>query len=164
MKENESRARHTVKPAIDQIDSRIIAILQKDGRLPNIEIAKMLDVSEATVRGRIRRLIDSGYMQIVAVSNPFMLGFEMTGDLYIHVEMKKLDHVIAELEKMNELWYIIMTTGEASINAEFVVKTREDLNDLVYNRISRIDGVLRIETSLIMQYVKRRYDYGTALE
>jgi Lrp/AsnC family transcriptional regulator for asnA, asnC and gidA len=164
MKEIESRARNTVKPAIDQIDSRIIAILQKDGRLPNIEIAKMLDVSEATVRGRIRRLIDSGYMQIVAVSNPFMLGFEMTGDLYIHVEMKKLDHVIAELEKMNELWYIIMTTGEASINAEFVVKTREDLNDLVYNRISRIDGVLRIETSLIMQYVKRRYDYGTALE
>ncbi len=164
MKENESRARQAGKPAIDQIDSRIIAILQKDGRLPNIEIAKTLDISEATVRGRIRRLIDNGYIQIVAVSNPFMLGFEMTGDLYIHVEMKKLDHVIAELEKMNELWYIIMTTGEASINAEFVVKTREDLNDLVYNRISRIDGVLRIETSLIMQYVKRRYDYGTALE
>ncbi len=164
MKENGSRARQSAKPAIDQIDSRIIAILQKDGRLPNIEIAKMLDISEATVRGRIRRLIDNGYMQIVAVSNPFMLGFEMTGDLYIHVEMKKLDHVLAELEKMNELWYIIMTTGEASINAEFVVKTREDLNDLVYNRISRIDGVLRIETSLIMQYVKRRYDYGTALE
>ncbi|MBN1531149.1 MAG: Lrp/AsnC family transcriptional regulator [Spirochaetes bacterium] len=147
---------------IDGIDSRIIGLLQKNGRLSNIEIAKKLKISEATVRMRVKRLIGGGYIQIVAVSNPFMLGFEMTGDLYIYAEMKKLDSVIAELKKMRELWYIIMMTGEANINAEFVVKSREDLNDLVYNRISKIEGVIRIETSLIMQYIKRRYDYGTA--
>ena len=149
---------------IDNIDSRIITILQQDGRIPNIEIAKQLEISEATVRTRIRRLIDNEVIQIVAVSNPFKLGFHMTGDLYIHVEMKKIDSVLAHLQEMKELWYIIMTTGEASINAEYVVRTREELNDLVYNRISSIDGVLRIEISVIMRYVKRRYDYGTGFE
>lgn len=158
----------SIKPAvdipIDPIDSRIISILQKDGRIPNIEIAKQLDISEATVRSRIRRLIDNEVIQIVAVSNPHKLGFHMTGDLYIHVDMKKIDSVLEKLAEMNELWYIIMTTGEASINAEYVVRSREELNDLVYNRISSIDGVLRIEISVIMRYVKRRYDYGTGYE
>jgi Lrp/AsnC family transcriptional regulator, regulator for asnA, asnC and gidA len=152
-----------MKPrSIDGIDSRIIELLQKNGRLANIEIAKKLKISEATVRARIKRLIDEEYVQIVAVSNPFKLGFEMTGDLYIHAELKKLDNVIAELKKMKELWYITMMTGEANINAEFIVKSRDDLNDLVFGRIRGIDGVVRIETSLNLQYIKRRYDYGTA--
>jgi len=62
------------------------------------------------------------------------------------------------------LWYIVIATGETNINAEFIVKTWEDLNDLIFNKISEIDGILRIESSVIMNYVKREYDFGTALE
>lgn len=150
------------KKILDQIDNNIITLLQKDGRLSNTDIAKKLKISEATVRIRLKRLIEDGYIQIVAVSNPFKLGFEITGDLYIHVDMKKIDAAIMELMKIKELWYIVMTTGEQNINAEFVVTTLEELNDLVYNKISKIDGIVRVETSIIMKYIKRRYDYGTA--
>ena len=149
---------------ITQLDSRIINLLQKDGRLSNTEIAKKLGISESTVRTRLKRLIDDEFIQIVAVSNPFKLGFEIAGDLYIHVEMKKLDAVIAELKKIKELWYIVVTTGNTNLNAEFVVKSREDLNDLVYNKISKIDGIIHVESSVIMKFVKRRYDFGTALD
>jgi Lrp/AsnC family transcriptional regulator for asnA, asnC and gidA len=152
------------KKSIDSIDSKMINLLQKDGRISNIEIAKRLGISEATVRTRLKRLIDEEFIQIVAVSNPFRLGFEITGDLYIHVEMKKVDEVIRELKKIKALWYIVMTTGDNNINAEFVVKKLEDLNDLVHNRISHIDGVIRVKTSVIMKYVKRNYEFGTALD
>ncbi len=152
------------KKNIDNIDSQLITLLQKDGRLSNIEIAKKLKVSEATVRIRLKRLIDEEYIQIVAVSNPFKLGFEMTGDLYIHVEMKKIENVMKELKKIEELWYIVLTTGETNINAEFIVKTRDDFNDLIYNKLARIDGIIRIETSVIMKFAKRKYDFGTAFE
>ncbi|MDY6970016.1 MAG: Lrp/AsnC ligand binding domain-containing protein, partial [Spirochaetota bacterium] len=110
----------------------------------------------------LKRLIDEDYIQIVAVSNPFKLGFEIAGDLYIHVEMKKIDKVIKELKKFKEIWYIVLTTGNTNINAEFVVKTLEDLNDLVYNKISKIDGIIRVNSSIIMTFVKRKYDFGTA--
>ena len=163
MPDSLSKKKPNNKKAIDSIDSKIISLLQKDGRISNIEIAKQLGISEATVRTRLKRLIDEEFIQIVAVSNPFRLGFEITGDLYIHVEMKKVDAVINELKKIKALWYIVMTTGDNNINAEFVVKTLEDLNDLVYNRISHIDGVIRVETSVIMKYVKRNYEFGTAL-
>ncbi len=149
---------------IDDLDAKIIEILQRDGRTSNTDIAKMLDVSEATIRGRIKRLTEDEIIQIVAVSNPLKLGFEITGDLYITVDMKKMDHVIVELAKFRELWYIVSTTGRSNLNAEFVVKNLEELNDLVYNRLSHIDGIEHIETSVIMKYIKRRYDFGTPPE
>ena len=149
---------------IDVLDARIISILQSDGRISNTEIAKMLDVSEATVRGRVKRLIDDDIIQIVAVSNPLKLGFEITGDLYISVDMTKMKNVLNAISKFKELWYIVVTTGKSNLNAEFVVKNLEDLHDLVYNRISHIDGVQQVETSIIMKYVKRRYDFGTPLD
>jgi len=141
----------------------MIHLLQKDGRISNIEIAKQLKISEATVRTRLKRLIEEEYIQIVAVSNPLKLGFEVAGDLYIDVEMKKINRVIDELKKFKELWYIVVTTGQTNINAEFIVKTWDDLNSLIFNNISKIDGIIRIETSVIMTYVKRDYDFGTAL-
>jgi len=164
MKKNISKTKPDRKKEIDQIDSRMISLLQKDGRISNIEISKRLNISETTVRTRLKRLIDEEYLQIVAVSNPLKLGFNITGDLYIHVEMKKIENVIQELKKIKELWYIVMTTGDTDINAEFVVKTLEDLNDLVYNRISGIDGVIRVETSVILKFIKRKYDFGTGLD
>ena len=152
------------KRNIDELDAKIIAILQSDGRISNTDIAKSLDVSEATVRGRIKRLIDDEIIQIVAVSNPLKLGFEITGDLYIRVEMKKMDAVIDSLREFKELWYIVATTGSSNLNAEFVVKNLDELHDLVYNRLSHIDGIEEIETSVIIKYVKRRYDFGTSLD
>ncbi|HOP63744.1 MAG TPA: Lrp/AsnC family transcriptional regulator [Spirochaetota bacterium] len=152
------------KKGIDELDARIISILQGDGRMSNTDIAKTLEVSEATVRGRIKRLTEDGIIQIVAVGNPMRMGFEITGDLYITVDMKKMDHVIEELKKFRELWYIVATTGRSNINAEFVARDLNELNDLVYNRLSHIDGIEQVETSVIMNYIKRRYDFGTPLD
>jgi Lrp/AsnC family transcriptional regulator, regulator for asnA, asnC and gidA len=149
------------KKNLDDLDIKIITILQSDGRISNTDIAKSIDISEATVRGRIKRLIDDEIIQIVAVSNPLKLGFEITGDLYICVDMKKMETVISSLSEFKELWYIVTTTGRSNLNAEFVVKNLEELHDLVYNRISRIDGVEQVETSIIIKYLKRKYDFGT---
>ncbi len=149
---------------IDDTDATIVHLLQKDGRLTNTEIAKKLNISEATVRIRLKRLIDEEYIQIVAVSNPYKLGFGMTGDIYISVDPGKIESAITELKKIRELWFIVTTTGNACVNAEFIVKNRNDLDELIHKKISAIDGVTKIQTSLILDYKKRRYDYGTAFD
>ena len=152
---------HSKEKQIDDLDAGIISRLQIDGRTSNTELAKALKVSEATIRTRLKRLTDDNIIQIVAVSNPFKLGFEVTGDLNIRVDMKKMDNVITALKGFNELWYIVVTTGAYNINAEFVVKNLAELHDLVYNKLSLIDGIEQIDTSIIMKYIKRRYDFGT---
>lgn len=161
MQQSEKKNRRIKTKEIDRVDHQLIRLLQKDGRLSHIELAKKIGISETTVRTRLKRLVEEEIIQVVAVANPLKLGFEVTGDLYIHAEMKKITQVLSELKKFRELWYIVMTTGETNINAEFVVENFEALNELIFNRISKIDGVIRTEISVIMKYEKRAYDFGT---
>ncbi|UCF93086.1 MAG: Lrp/AsnC family transcriptional regulator [Desulfobacterales bacterium] len=147
---------------IDRIDRQMIRLLQKDGRISNTDIAKKIGISEATVRTRLNRLIAEEYIQIVAVSNPIKLGFEIVGNIRIHVEIKKMENIIKELQKLKPLWFIVQTTGGTGIDTEFVVKSLDELNDLIFEKINKIDGILRTETSLFLKYIKRQYDWGTA--
>ena len=160
MKRNNSSYK---KKMPDQIDCQMIELLQKDGRIPNTEIAKKLGVSEATVRSRLNRLIEEEYIQIVAVSNPMKLGFEIVGNIRIHVDIRKMDKIIKELKNLKPLWFIVQTTGGTGIDTEFVVKSLEELNELIFDNINKIDGIIRTETSLFLKYIKRQYDWGTAL-
>jgi Lrp/AsnC family transcriptional regulator, regulator for asnA, asnC and gidA len=147
---------------IDATDREIIKQLQIDGRVSNTKMAKGLGISEATVRTRLNRLIKEKYIQIVAVSNPLKLGFETVGVMKIDVDITKIDHVTEELTKLKPIWFIVHATGGSDIYTEFVTKSPEDLNDLIFNQIYKIDGVIRTNTSMILKYVKRRYDWGTA--
>ena len=149
---------------LDPVDCELIRLLQQDGRIPNTVLAKKIGISEATVRSRLNRLIQDEVIQIVAVSNPMKLGFEIVGIIRIHVDIHKIDHITQELKKLDALWFIVHTTGGTGIDAEFVVKDIQELNELIFEKINRIDGVNQTETSLILKYVKRKYDWGTALD
>lgn len=158
----ESGANPKKKP-INRTDCEIIRLLQKDGRISNTTIAERLGISEATVRTRLKRLIEDQVIQIVAVSNPLKLGFEIVGLINIQADIKKVDNVIKELKKLKELWYIVLTTGSSDINVEFNLKSLDELHVLLLEKINKIDGIIRTDTSLIMQFIKRQYDWGTAL-
>ena len=161
MKRNNSTNK---KKALDQIDCQMIELLQKDGRISNTDIAKEIGLSEATVRTRLNRLIKDEFIQIVAVSNPIKLGFKIVGNIQIHVEIKKMDGIIKELKNLKPLWFIVQTTGGTGIDTEFVVKSLDELNKLIFEKINKIDGVIKTDTSLFLNYIKRQYDWGTALD
>jgi Lrp/AsnC family transcriptional regulator for asnA, asnC and gidA len=161
MKPNNSNNK---KKILDQVDCQMINLLQKDGRISNIDLAKEIGISEATVRTRLNRLINEEYIQIVAVSNPIKLGFKIVGNIRIHVEIKKMDKIIRELKKLKPLWFIVQTTGGTGIDTEFVVKSLDELNELIFEKINKIDGIVRTETTLFLKYLKRHYDWGTAID
>ena len=149
---------------LDPIDCKMIRLLQKDGRISNTDIAKEVGISEATVRSRLNRLIKEKVIQIVAVSDPLILGFGIVGNIRIHVDIRKMNSIIRELKKIKALWFIVQSTGGTGIETEFVVKSLEELNALIFDRINKIDGIIKTETSLYLKFIKRQYDWGTALE
>ena len=149
---------------LDAIDCKMIELLQKDGRIANTDIAKKVGISEATVRSRLNRLIKEKIIQIVAVSDPLILGFSMVGNIRIHVDIRKMNSITRELRKIKALWFIVQSTGGTGIDTEFVVQSLEELNALIFDQINKIDGIIKTETSLYLKFIKRRYDWGTALE
>src|ERR1700689_3579745 len=65
---------NTAPGVLDAPDRKIISLLQQDGRRAYGAIAEEIGLSEAAVRRRVQRLRDSGVMQIVAITEPLLLG------------------------------------------------------------------------------------------
>jgi len=144
--------------SLDKVDAKIVRMLQKNGRLPNTEIAKKVGVSEATVRNRLQRLVNENYIQVVAVGNPFKITPGISGRIGICAEIKKIDQVLQALNAMKELWYIARVEGSIDFDVEYFVRSLDHYRELI-DAIKKIDGVLRTETDFILEILKCRYDY-----
>jgi Lrp/AsnC family transcriptional regulator, regulator for asnA, asnC and gidA len=149
-----------MKSELDQKNLQIIQLLQKDGRMASSEIAKQVGISEATVRYRLKKLIDGNYIQIVAVGNPFKLGFGIAASISVYAEMKQVDQVIIALEKLDRLSYIVQMTSDPSIELETYVESIEELHELL-SKIEKIDGITKVSTTFIRKIIRERYDWGT---
>ena len=147
---------------LDRVDCQLIRLLQKDGRMPNNAIAQELGISEFTVRRRLKRILDNGIIKIVAVANPMDLGFEIAGNLKIRIDLKKADEVLDKLKKLDALIWVALTTGGTDIDVDFVARSLKEFQELVFKKISKIDGVLSTEASLMVDLVKDEHDWGTA--
>jgi Lrp/AsnC family transcriptional regulator for asnA, asnC and gidA len=147
---------------IDGLDRRLIQILQKDGRMPSKAIAAELGTSEFTVRRRLRRLLEDGTIRIVAVANPIDLGFEIAGNLKIKIDLKKTEEVLEKLKKIDALIWVALTTGGTDIDVDFIARSLREFKEIIFKQISRIDGVLSMETSLMVELIKDKHDWGTA--
>jgi Lrp/AsnC family transcriptional regulator for asnA, asnC and gidA len=147
---------------LDQTDQRMIRLLQKDGRMAIVALAKELGISETTARVRLKRLIDDQIINVVAVSNPIRLGFEIIGNLKLSIDLKKKDSILDELKKIDQLNYVALTTGGTDLDVEFIARSLDEFKYLIFETISHIDGVRSLQTSLIVEIVKDTWDFGTA--
>ncbi len=150
------------KNRLDPLDCRMIGLLQKDGRMSNTAMAQALGISEYTVRTRLKRIIESGIIRIVARANPIDLGFAFSGNLKIHIDLKMTKDVLDELSKIDELTWVSLSTGSTDLDVDFAVRSMDELKTLIFDRISKIEGVLTTETSLMVDLIKDKNDYGTA--
>jgi Lrp/AsnC family transcriptional regulator for asnA, asnC and gidA len=143
----------------DDVSKKIIEQLQEDGRRAYATIGKAIGLSEAAVRQRVQKLVDTGVMQIVAVTDPTQIGFARQALIAISVS-GAVEAVAEELSKIDEVDYIVITAGSFDLMAEVVVEDDAHLLDLVSSRIRAIPGVLRTETFLYLKLVKQTYNWG----
>lgn len=146
-------------PNLDNTAKRIIELLQGDGRLSYSAIAKDVGLSEAAVRQRVQKLIEGGVVQIVAVTDPIQMGFARQAMIGIKVS-GNVQQVAAELATMDELDYIVITTGRFDILAELVAESDDQLLDIISQRVSSTDRVVGTETFMYMRLVKQTYAWG----
>jgi Lrp/AsnC family transcriptional regulator for asnA, asnC and gidA len=147
------------KHPIDEISKAIIEQLQQDGRRPYSTIGKAVGLSEAAVRQRVQRLIDSGVMQIVAVTDPIEMGFARQAMIGITVH-GALDPVADALAAMPEIDYVVLTAGGFDIMAEVICESDEELLRLLSSKVRAIDGVRSTETFVYLKLRKQTYAWG----
>ncbi|MEO8328895.1 MAG: Lrp/AsnC family transcriptional regulator [Candidatus Nanopelagicales bacterium] len=146
--------------ALDDVSKAIIEQLQQDGRRPYAAIGKAVGLSEAAVRQRVQRLIESGVMQIVAVTDPLSVGFPRAAMIGIRVE-GDMEVVAEQLEAMTEVDYVVITAGAFDILVEVVCEDDDHLLDVINKRIRAIPGVRHTESFVYLKLRKQIYSWGT---
>lgn len=155
----EQRRRESGTNGLDATAKRIIEQLQQDGRRSYAEIGKAVGLSEAAVRQRVQRLRDSGFIQIVGVTDPLMMGFprqsmiglKCTGDI---------DRVAERLAAMDAIDYVVITAGSFDVLVEVVCEDDDHLLELL-KQIRSTDGVLTTESFVYLKLRKQTYSWGT---
>lgn len=146
-------------PVLDEVSKGIIAQLQKDGRMPYASIGKAVGLSEAAVRQRVQRLLDSGVMQIVAVTDPLQLGFARQAMIGIHAE-GDLEPIAEALTTMAEVDYVIVTAGSFDLMVEVVCESDDHLLELLSGKIRTVANVESTETFMYLKLHKQTYSWG----
>ena len=145
---------------LDDISKRIIEQLQEDGRRSYGEIGKAVGLSEAAARQRVQRLVAAGAMQIVAVTDPLQLGFQRQAMIGIRVT-GDARRVADQLEQIEEVDYLVITTGSYDILVEVVCVDDAHLLEVLNGRIRATEGVATTETLTYLQLRKQHYNWGT---
>ena len=144
---------------LDEVSKRIIEQLQQDGRRTYTAIGKAVGLSEAAVRQRVQRLIDGGVMQIVAVTDPMTLGFHRQTMIGIKCE-GDLERVADHLAHMDEIDYVVITSGSFDVLVEVVCEDDDHLLEIL-SQVRGVPSVTSTETFVYLKLRKQTYSWGT---
>jgi Lrp/AsnC family transcriptional regulator for asnA, asnC and gidA len=147
-------------PPLDDVSKRIVELLQQDGRQPFVTIARDVGLSEAAVRQRVQKLIDSDVMQIVAVTDPLQVGFTRQAMVGVRVP-GDVREVADALCAMPEVSYVVTTAGSFDLLVEVVCEDDAHLLDVVMRQIRGLSGVGATETFVYLKLNKQQYRWGT---
>jgi DNA-binding Lrp family transcriptional regulator len=131
---------------LSDVDRAIIKHLQEDGRRSFVTIARDVGVTEKTVRNRVRYLLSNNIVQIVALTTPSALGYKAGALAAISSDPTvPASRIAAELAAIDDLDYIVVTTGRYSLFAEIITRDMPSMQRVVEQQIGKIAGVRGVE-------------------
>lgn len=135
---------------LDDIDTRLIAELRRDGRAALSALAERLGVARATIRARMERLESRGEIAgFTVVTRGDVTASPVRGLMLVAIEGRGTDRIVARLTGMPEVQAVHSTNGRWDLIAEIGTRTLEEL-DAVLARIRVLEGVTASETSLLL--------------
>ena len=140
---------------MDDKDFKIIEILQQNARTPYTDIAKILGVTETTVRKRISEMEKKGIIKKYTVEvDPQKLGYRTVTILGMDVEPKHLLEAAKKLAEIPETKWVATSTGDHMIMSEIWARNGEHLLQILTNKVGKIKGIKDLCPAIIMERVK----------
>ncbi len=142
---------------LDDVDKRILEILQEDAHLSNVEIARKVSLSPPATHGRVKRLENEGYIEKYAsILNREKLGYDLLCFIYIKTnvhqteKLEPVEEAICALPEVLECHHI---TGEYDYLLKVVIKNSKDLKDFIGNKLTH-GNISGVQTSLSYEVLK----------
>lgn len=144
----------------DEIDHSIIAALQKDGRLSNVQLAQMVNLSESACLRRVKMLERSGvidrYVMLVnqaASGKPDNVFIQITLDRQQQEDFQHFENAIRAIPEVMECY---LMTGTSDYLVRVVVRDTSDYERLHTKYLTRLPGVVRVQSSFALRTVTKK--------
>jgi Lrp/AsnC family transcriptional regulator, leucine-responsive regulatory protein len=144
---------------LDRFDARILSELQREGRLPVVELAELVGLSPTPCARRIRSLESAGIIEgYAAVLNPNRVGLEVQA--IVHVKLTEhTDETVARFEReialLDEVTNCFATTGAYDFILQVFGKNLESLSSVILKKLLRIPHVRDVQSSVVLATLKR---------
>ena len=145
---------------LDGLGQKIITELQKDARQSFREIGRKLEVSEGTVRNRVKGLVKSGTMKISAIANPEQLGLNFMCVMCIETKVGCAEKVEERLIQSPNVYYLCGCTGTYDIIGIFVFHTPKEFDAFVKDVIANIPEIVRTSTFVAMHISRSPWEHN----
>ena len=144
--------------SMDELDKSILHLLQAEGRISNVELARRINLSPSATYARVKALEESGVIrQYAALLEPEQLGYDMLCFIHIGLQLHQPEQVASVREAIRDLPQVLEchhVTGDYDYLLKVVARGRKDLERFVLEQLTPIKGIARIHTSLVLTEVK----------
>jgi DNA-binding Lrp family transcriptional regulator len=148
-----------VKISLDDLDHKILEILEQDGRAPAKYIAEQLSINEVTVSKRLSKIIDGGFCKIIAIADFEKCGFEYLLPVGIRVQGDKLEEVADILSHLDEVFSVNAVSGIQDIEILCATKTLHETKVFLDETLPSIVGIKSIAPAIASNVYKFETDW-----
>lgn len=144
---------------LDRFDIVILDTLQKDGRISNVDLADLVNLSESACLRRVRRLEEKGFIEkYTALLSQRLAG--LAGNVFVHIalhreEQSELAAFEAAVQNLPEVMECYLMTGEFDYLLRVVVSDMADFERVHNESLTRLPGVARVNSSVAIRTVRK---------
>jgi DNA-binding Lrp family transcriptional regulator len=139
---------------LDDMDRQLIEMLSHDARMSNRKIALALNVTEGTVRGRIKRLQQEGLMSFTAITSFDLESANKLAFIGVQADTGKLRNIASTISEIPAVTSVLITMGRFNILAICLFDELAELHAVASDQILAIKGVHHVETSVAVKTLK----------
>ena len=143
---------------LDKTDELILKELQEDGRVSYRTIAEKLDISDGTVRVRVNRMMESGFLKVSALIDPFFFKNSIVAHIGMMLESRTHLETMRKISALEGVLSVCNTAGEYDLFVEVFLRSREELNSFLFEVLPKIDGIKNTHTFVYLDGQNKRIE------
>ncbi|MFL6478735.1 MAG: Lrp/AsnC family transcriptional regulator [Nitrososphaera sp.] len=140
---------------LDEVNLKILDILSRDASRPFVDIAKELEISDATVHIRVRRLRAAGILRKFTISTDnALLGYDHLAFIGINISRGTSEEVIVALSPLDEILELHELYGEFDLLLKVRARSLEEMRDIVVNKLGKIPQITEAQLMTVLKTTK----------
>ena len=143
---------------VDDIDKKILDVLQENGRITNLHLSNLIGLSPAPTLERVRKLEKAKVLKSYhALVDATKLGYDLNVIIQVTLS-RQIDNAMqkftSEIQKIDEIIECVQVTGDYDYLLRVIVKDVRGLDELINHKLSKIEVIGQLKSNVILSTIK----------